>query len=126
MIKLPLCIKELVDLCFPLPPKNVAEIVEKQLDTYEHTILDIYKYNKIIAVAFVLRFKTGFYGVSTVCVHPKFRGKGYGKILMNKIHDQFPGIIMLYSRKYEGFYKKLGYKKIGDMLIKNNGMYLKW
>ena len=63
-----------------------------------------------------------YYGIVMICVHPKFRGKGLAKKLIEKhFDDNKDNIVCLNTRRsninaYQ-LYKKMGYEHIGN--IKN-------
>ncbi len=60
--------------------------------------------------------------IGRVAVLKEYRGKGYGRIIMKAIMEHAKNIgikrIYLHSQTYiKDFYKKLGYKEIGDKFI---------
>ena len=61
--------------------------------------------------------------ICTVFVHPDYRGKGIGKIIMNYLENKIKDKGHSYSELNSGptaltFYKKLGYKKIKETFVK--------
>lgn len=47
------------------------------------------------------------------------RGKGYGKLLMEKVYDSFPNEIVYVMSGVDLYYEKLGYEKEGTIYIVN-------
>lgn len=102
--------KELINLSYPLPPRNVVSLVEKLKKKYKTSLIQINKNKKLIGMVMLIKLGNGIYGISTLCIHPKYRGKGYAKKLMDLAHQK-KGIFLLRTRIPE-FYEKLGYRII--------------
>jgi ribosomal protein S18 acetylase RimI-like enzyme len=68
--------------------------------------------------------------IEKLYVHNKSKGKGVGRMLLTEIEKKYGGAFWLYTwveNKSNGFYKKLGFKHVGqyefkfaDALINNN------
>jgi hypothetical protein len=110
---------EILDDCFPNPPKNVTELTMKIMSKYpfdvvtnKHSIYDngLGKTKKVISsFCMVVKISDGFYGISNMVVDPQYQGCQEGTNIMEKIHNRYEGIFILKTSKAKGFYEKLGY-----------------
>lgn len=77
----------------------------------ELKLVSIYRKKKMVAGCSIIMLskKNNLYGINYIAVEKSMRGKGYGKMLMDKVHSKFKGIFLLRTKDTEGFYKKLGY-----------------
>jgi len=57
---------------------------------------------------------TGIY-VIDLLVNPKFRGNEYGRLLMEKVVEDFPDTTVYVNSDVNPYYEKLGYKAIGTI-----------
>ena len=57
---------------------------------------------------------TGIY-VIDLLVSPKFRGNEYGRMLMEKVVEDFPDSVVYVNSDVNPYYEKLGYKAIGTI-----------
>lgn len=101
--------KEILNECFPKPPKNVPDICMKIINQYPVDIVSISKNNIIIGCCMVVKIHEGFYGISWVVVDPSYQRQGIGKKMMNIVHEKYQGIFITKTRDAEVFYQKLGY-----------------
>ena len=63
-----------------------------------------------------------YYGIVMICIHPKYRGKGLGKKLINKHFDDNKNVILCLNTRRSNInayqlYKRMGYEHIA--FIKN-------
>ena len=72
----------------------------------------------------VIKLSKGIYGIGGVIV--KEQKKGDGTKLVNKIHKKHKGIFLLRSSTSQGFWKKMGYKKVGDVFVYINKNIVDW
>lgn len=106
--------KELLDLCFDKPPRNVPDIWMKLINEHPVDIVSIEKDKKIIGCVTVVKFSKGIFSIEWTAIHPNFQGQGYGKKLMEKVHKNHKGLFIVKTKNADKFYEKLGYKKIFD------------
>lgn len=77
------------------------------------------KRGKLIALTRVLSDSIYHTVVADVIVHPKYRGKGIGKAMMDKVKRKYgkTGIYIDALASEEDFFEKLGYKKQGMTVL---------
>ena len=59
---------------------------------------------------------TGVY-VIDLLVNPKYRGNEYGRLLMEKVVEDFPDTTVYVNSDVNPYYEKLGYKAIGTIFV---------
>ncbi len=101
----------------PIGQKNPADL---QL-TFSNSMFKCFAYdgNKIVGVGRALADGRDCSYICDIAVHPEYQGIGLGKKIIQSLVDQSDGHkkIILYSNPgKEGFYKKLGFKKMNTAM----------
>lgn len=105
---------EVINECFPEPPRNVPELLFKIMQRYPISFEYIYFNQAFVGGVAVVHLNNNIYGISCLVVKPSFQKLDMGKDLMNMVHEKYKGIFILKSSKVGGFYEKLGYSHIGN------------
>ena len=104
--------KELLNLCFDKPPRDVPDVWMKLIETYPVDIVSIKKDGRIIGCVTVVKLSKAIFSIEWTVIHPDYENQGYGKKLMEKVHRKYKGLFIVKTRDASNFYKKLGYKEI--------------
>lgn len=99
-----------LDEVFSNPPKTVPEHCMKILGKYPVDFVTVD--NKSFMM--VIKISDGFYGISWVLTKKEYQGKGYGRLLMEKVHMNYKGVFITKTRTATKFYEKHGYTKVFD------------
>ena len=114
-----------IDWCELVELYRIAPLGEKNLDdlklSFSNSMFKCFAYdtNKIIGVGRALADGRDCSYICDIAVHPEYHGIGLGKKLIQSLVDQSNGHkkIILYSNPgKEGFYKKLGFKKMNTAM----------
>jgi N-acetylglutamate synthase-like GNAT family acetyltransferase len=106
--------KELLNLCFDKPPRNVPDIWMKLIEEHPVDIISIEKDGEVIGCVTVVKLSKGIFSIEWTAIHPDLQGQGYGKKLMEKAHKKHKGLFIVRTRNADKFYEEIGYKKIFD------------
>lgn len=98
---------EVLDACWDKPPKNVPIIVECLFEEYPSELISVSN----IAFVTISKAGEGIFFLNWMCVKPEHQNSGYGRTLLEKVHEKFKGIIITKTNNAERFYKKHGYKE---------------
>ena len=103
---------ELLNECFNKPPRTTVAYVKNYiLDLYD---VDVVTYAEQ-AYCLVVEMSDGIYEVGWVVVDPRYQGNGFGRSLLEKVHNKYRGIFITKAMiGAKGFYEKVGYKSVYD------------
>jgi len=114
-----------IDWCELTELYRIAPLGEKDPEdlklTFSNSMFKCFAYdgNKIIGVGRALADGRDCSYICDIAVHPEYQGSGLGKKVIQSLVDQSDGHkkIILYSNPgKEGFYKKLGFKKMNTAM----------
>ena len=88
--------------------------IHKKAFEASHTTTFVYNNDQLIGMGRAISDGTYQAAVYDCAVLPEFQGRGIGKIIMNRIlaHVSHCNIILYASPGKEGFYQKLGFRKM--------------
>lgn len=103
-------LRTLVD--WPLPPDSA---IEKALEHTEYSIV-LRQESKILGMGRIVSDFGFIYFIADIIVDPDFQGKGYGRIIMDKIMEYLKEnapensyITLMAAKGKESFYEKFGF-----------------
>ena len=114
-----------IDWCELTELYRIAPLGEKNPEdlklTFSNSMFKCFAYdgNKIVGVGRALADGRDCSYICDIAVHPEYQGIGLGKKIIQSLVDQSDGHkkIILYSNPgKEGFYKKLGFKKMNTAM----------
>jgi ribosomal protein S18 acetylase RimI-like enzyme len=114
-----------IDWCELTELYRIAPLGEKNPEdlklTFSNSMFKCFAYdgNKIVGVGRALADGRDCSYICDIAVHPEYQGIGLGKKVIQSLVDQSDGHkkIILYSNPgKEGFYKKLGFKKMNTAM----------
>ncbi len=76
-------IKELLNICFPLPPRDVPESTEEMLQEYTTHIITRYDGRKLVGLLMVTEVGQHIYGISNLCIRPIYRNMGFATAMIS-------------------------------------------
>ena len=99
-----------IDACFNKPPMTVPEHISSNIMTKYPTKIVTYNNKAFCILVFI---SDGFYGISWVATKPENQKQGYGRKLLEQIHNEYKGVFVTKAiLNAERFYEKLGYKSV--------------
>ena len=99
-------LKELLDICFPKPPRDTFVAINGLLSP-SNSIFTLHSKNLLIGFALIVK-GSKFSILEGVCVHPDFQGMGYCSQLLNSLTSDKSSRLLLSTRLPE-FYQSRGF-----------------
>ena len=113
---------DLVERCFVERVPNIIPLTEDVFAKYPTRVYYHCEGEKVIGGVMVVELSDLVHGISNMVVEPERRREYIGSKLMDEVHDDVSGIILLKTRQAAKFYKKLGYKNFHKgMMIRADG-----
>ena len=115
-------LEKLLDICFPLPPRNVFYLTLQNYKNGDPVYYAIDNEGDIIGFVYCSKNSKG--GVlENIAVHPNFRNKGLGARLVDIFLNENKGVITLTTRIPE-FFRKKGFIDVEVLPDKSIFMYM--
>ncbi|MFG3817240.1 GNAT family N-acetyltransferase [Limnothrix redekei] len=106
-------LKELLDTCYPKPPKDVFYRLIEQYRIGFPAYIAIDKNEKIIGFTYLAPNSKGG-TLESLAVHPDFRSRQIGSDMIQLLLDENPGVIQITTRIPE-FFERLAFKRITQL-----------
>jgi len=106
------CLKELLEVCFPSPPRNAFETI-MGLVRSDVGLYVLSAGNRVAGFAMVVRgTKIGI--IEGLCIHPSLRGLGYASRLLDNV-SEMTGLALILTTRSTGFYEKRGFAQVSRL-----------
>ncbi|OHY34530.1 MULTISPECIES: GNAT family N-acetyltransferase [Cylindrospermopsis] len=103
-------IKELLDTCYPRPPRNVFYLLIEKYCVGFPVYIAIDNFSRIVGFTYLaINSKGGT--LESLAVHPDFRNQNLGSQLVNTLLKENKGVIQITTR-IPKFFEKLGFEYV--------------
>ena len=103
-------LKELLDICYPQPPRNVFYLLIEQYRVGFPVYIAVENSGKVIGFTYLAPNSKGG-TLESLAVHPDFRNQNLGSKLVNTLLKENKGVIQITTR-IPRFFEKLGFQYI--------------